>query len=420
MSFIITRSDLLAPRKDQVDQMMPYLLEVLRDALGFSTTRVRLGNVNCVSSKRGWWTKKLKEDIYGRGGGGWLVGKVNVGKSNLFDSIFPKGRSRNYVSGTNQGLCGHGEGLPSAIRCQEQSEMQHDMEQISSLEETLADDSLLPPAPLETPYPVMPVVSRLPGTTAAPIRIPFGGGKGELVDLPGLPRGILENYVQDCHKPDLVMEQRVTPKQFVLKPGHSLLIGSLIRITPATPHIIILAYPFVPIQSHVTSTAKAINIQRQRLHSGVPTIARPNIGDKIASAGTFPLKWDVTKQRAGPLTSTNGIGLDAKSLPFTILSTDILIEGCGWVELVVQIRKRPNKVPDEGDTRICKKMEEFPQVEVFSPEGKCIGARQPMNAWLLGGPKSISSSRRTVRSRLSMKGSKKKDKADKKKRVDRK
>jgi genetic interactor of prohibitins 3, mitochondrial len=415
MSFIITRSDLLAPRKEQVDQMMPYLLEVLRDALGLSATRVRLGNVYCVSSKRGWWTKKLKEDIWGRGGGGWLVGKVNVGKSNLFDSIFPKGHGGINTSGTNQGVRGHNEDLPSVIRRQEQSEMQHDIEQISSLEEAFVENSLLPPAPLETPYPVMPVVSRLPGTTAAPIRLSFGGGKGELVDLPGLLRGVLESYVQDGHKPDLVMEQRVTPKQFVLKPGHSLLIGGLIRITPATPDITVLAYPFVPIQSHVTSTAKTIEIQRQSHYSGVSTIARPSIGDKIASAGTFPLKWDVTKQRAGPLTSTNGVGLDAKLLPFTILSTDILIEGCGWVELSVQIRKRSRKVEEQGSINMCKKLEVFPQIEVFSPEGNGIGARRPMNAWLLGRPKPISSSRRKVRPRRSMKGSKKRDKGDMKK-----
>ena len=34
ISFIITRSDLLAPQKSQVDALMPYLVQVLRDALG--------------------------------------------------------------------------------------------------------------------------------------------------------------------------------------------------------------------------------------------------------------------------------------------------------------------------------------------------------------------------------------------------
>ena len=53
MSFIITRSDLLAPKKEQVDSLMPYIVEVLRDALGGTGENVRLGNVRCVSAKRG-------------------------------------------------------------------------------------------------------------------------------------------------------------------------------------------------------------------------------------------------------------------------------------------------------------------------------------------------------------------------------
>jgi len=61
--------------------MMPYLTTVLRDALGRSGKDVRLGNVRCVSAIRGWWTPTLKEEIFKRGGGGWMVGKVNVGKS---------------------------------------------------------------------------------------------------------------------------------------------------------------------------------------------------------------------------------------------------------------------------------------------------------------------------------------------------
>jgi len=50
------------------------------------------------------------------------------------------------------------------------------------------EGSLLPPAQIEVPYPVMPVISSLPGTTASPIRVPFGSGKGELIDLPGVAR----------------------------------------------------------------------------------------------------------------------------------------------------------------------------------------------------------------------------------------
>lgn len=391
ITFVITRSDLLAPRKEQVDELMPYLLEVLRQALGFSSSRVRLGNVYCVSSKRGWWTKQLKEEIWTRGGGGWLVGKVNVGKSNLFESIFPKGRHMD---------------LPNAIGQLEQSKARNGLQQSYIYEERLCQGSLLPPVPVETPYPLMPVVSHLPGTTAAPIRLLFGGGKGELVDLPGLPRSIFEKYLQDNHKSDFFMQHRVTPKQYIIKPGQSLLLGGIVRITPTSPEIIVLAYPFVPVQSHVTSTAKAIEIQTQQHISGIPNIARPESGDKIAFAGTFLMKWDVTKKRAGPLTSTQSVNLDPRILPFIVLSTDILIEGCGWVELVAQIRKGPLKNDCQEDKINKLKAKEFPAVDVFSPEGQCVGARQPMNGWILGGPKPIPLSRKRGRPRRSVKGSK--------------
>ena len=74
ISFIITRSDLLAPKKEQVDQLMPQMREILRDAIGKTGKDVRLGNVHLVSSKRGWWTRQVKTDIWERGGANWLVG----------------------------------------------------------------------------------------------------------------------------------------------------------------------------------------------------------------------------------------------------------------------------------------------------------------------------------------------------------
>lgn len=415
MSFIITRSDLLAPTKEQVDAMMPYLLEVLRDALGASARDVRLGNVRCVSSKRGWWTKKLKEDIWNRGGGGWMVGKVNVGKSNLFECVFPKGRNEEVNFKTLRGTARQSEVDSSTIATesvnpsvQQDMEPLHESELSADLEEEpLQENALLPPAPSEQSYPVMPIVSSMPGTTASPIRLLFGGGKGELIDLPGLSRGNLENYVINNHKPDLVMRHFLKPEQFVLKPGQSLLLGRLFRITPITPGVTILAYPFIPFQGHVTSTEKAIEIHAQRLPSGVPTITKPGVGDKMSSAGIFHLRWDVTRKRAGPLTAPAAVGLNPKVLPFTIFSTDILIEGCGWVELVAQVRKRDSESRNNTMNNGAATEETFPRVEIFSPEGRHIGARRPMGAWLLSARKRIAAHKGTIRPRRSMKGFKK-------------
>lgn len=405
MSFIITRSDLLAPKKEQVDALMPYLVAVLRDALGSFGKNVRLGNVRCVSSKRGWWTTQLKEEIWSRGGGGWMVGKVNVGKSNLFEAVFPKGRQEIGFEALRE----------SATRRQDANHLLDDKglpiepEDINLLpregedSEEHYNSSLLPPAPEEVTYPVMPIVSPLSGTTAAPIRLPFGKGRGELIDLPGLSRGNLEDYVLEEHKRDLVMEHRIKAEQIVVKPGQSLLIGGLIRITPTDPSAVLLASPFVPLQCHVTSTEKAVGMHTQQLSTGVPCITVPGAGEKMASAGVFQLKWNVTKKRAGPLTARSAAGLKADVLPFIIFSADVLIEGCGWVEVAVEVRRRALEAAGAAGSGV-DGVTEFPTVEVFSPEGKHVGVRQPMNAYMLGGLRPLPVSQRRTRARRSMKG----------------
>ena len=406
MSFIITRSDLLAPKKEQVDGLMPFILQVLRDALGRSAANVRLGNVCCVSSKRGWWTKQLKEDIWNRGGGGWMVGKANVGKSNLFENVFPKGRNRAYDFESTRRPARHKSQNDFYGVNRDGQQMGQSLRDIP--EETdlqLPEDSLLPPAPPETAYPALPLVTSLPGTTAFPIRVPFGGGKGELIDLPGLARGDLEHFVTDVHKNDLVMCHRIKPEQFVIKPGQSLLVEGLLRLTPSTPDLVFLAYPFLPLRCHITSTERAIAIHTQHEDSNLSTIAKPGIGSRMRSAGTFSLKWDVTKQRAGPLTKAAAAGLKTKTLPFTVFSADILVEGCGWIELVAQVRKRGMETEMEPsclfDTR------PYPRIEVSSPDGRHVGVRQPMGIWSLCEKNSVSSSKMTVRPRRSMKGVKK-------------
>jgi genetic interactor of prohibitins 3, mitochondrial len=476
VSFIITRSDLLAPKKEQVDSMMPYLREVLRKALGRAGRSIRLGNVRCVSAKQGWWTRDLKEDIWRRGGGGWMVGKVNVGKSQLFGEIFPKGRrgveafrtpqppikaltepetksteawsadehpalsaedkSSEPVADTSMGDYLEAQESPKGAELQSAEDTQElstgesasiegathsaDPVQLESLytDEYLEAGSLLPPAQIETDYPEMPLVSALPGTTASPIRVPFGNGRGELIDLPGLARGDLELHVQPEHRSSLVMRSRVRPEQKVIKPGQSLLLGGFIRITPTTPDVIFLAYAFNPLTPHLTSTEKAIGIQTQTRETNVENIALPGTGEKIASAGTFHLKWDVTRERSGPITSRDGAAINVEQLPYRVMAADILIEGVGWVEIAAQIRKRPGSMSkeekkEEDNEWVWEEKEEideidpeWPTVEVFSPEGKFIALRMPLNAWLQVAKKP-SQKHLKARPRKSMKGIKK-------------
>ncbi|KAI0112265.1 hypothetical protein GGR51DRAFT_508666 [Nemania sp. FL0031] len=507
MSFIITRSDLLAPTKPQVDSLFPYLREVLREALGRVGPGIRLGNLRAVSAKRGWWTKELKEDVWKRGGGGWMLGKANVGKSQLFEAVFPKGRmdwdpSKHQIT------------IDMEAQAQEEFYRPAEEETPEIQDDFLDDFSLLPPKPKEIQFPEMPLVSDLPGTTASPIRVPFGNGRGELIDLPGLERSGLESHVKKEHRLSLLMQSRIVPEQMTLKPGQSLLIGGFIRITPREPSPIMLSYSFTPIKPHVCRTDKAISIQNQTGEVNVENIAVPDTGEKTRLAGSFKLEWDVTKHRTGPLTRKSAIGLDVERLPYRVVSTDILIEGVGWVEIVAQVRTRdlfaPKALPDIEKTEaatepvremsameqleavaedtskktyptplpvaevgpkdlftpkalpevektetstgsgremsamerlealaeesskkrklpllptigqelgesdwpslspIDKELDEpnWPIVDVYSPEGKFISCRRPMNGWMLNKPKVTAASKRS-RPRKSMKGAKK-------------
>jgi hypothetical protein len=486
ISFIITRADLLAPKKEQVDALMPYIKDVLRDALGRENKTARLGNVRLVSAKRGWWTKQVKEEIWERGGAGWMVGKVNVGKSNLFEAVFPKGRGADYQEIRKiRSAAEREEMLNSAKSLDELTQVQQQLAEEDAETERVANrskehvhqppeedeaedfnddpDALLPPAQPYTPYPVLPIASSLPGTTASPIRVPFGRNRGELIDLPGLARTSpgLETFVQPTSHDDLVMTNRLNAQRYTLKPGQSLILGGgLIRITPATEDLVFLVHPFVPIHAHVTRTEKARDYQHQvsDRQLQVPPILAPGVGDKMNSAGTFQLKWDVTKQLAGPVTSSMAGKMKVENLPFRIWSTDVLVEGVGWVEVSCQtrrpqgwkpvgmVKKDPNilhkqkldlqraeeerktrkfaaiaraekegRHPDEvleeefgeedwdtsGD-KMAEWEESYPEIEVFSPLGKFVGARRPMCASMVSGPKQISTRERKVRPRRSM------------------
>lgn len=446
---------------------MPYLRSVLRDALGRSGKDVRLGNIRCVSARQAWWTKEMKEEIWKRGGGGWMVGKVNVGKSRLFHDIFPKGRSKKITLLSKKSstpitinLKNRVEGdqhtswspvkvaLDGTLKTQNTEEFTK-AEALEALEasdvaeaeafatseapdedhefsDNLDTSSLLPPALAEIDYPAMPLVSSLPGTTASPIRLSFGNGKGELIDLPGLSRGDLEHYVQPQFRPSLVMKTRIIPHQQVVKPGQSILLGGFIRITPTTPDVVVMTYAFTPIHSHLTSTEKAIGTQMHMRESNVENISLPETAEKIDSAGTFHLKWDVTRERTGPITAREAVNIKPERLPYRVLATDILVEGCGWVELVAQVRKKPGEMAhveerrderrdenEEWDLEPSDEMEEidqsWPAVEVFSPEGKFIASRRPMNAWLHIASKP-NKGKLQGRPRKSMKGAKKAEK----------
>ncbi|PGH26630.1 hypothetical protein AJ80_01759 [Polytolypa hystricis UAMH7299] len=354
ISFIITRSDLLGPLKENVDRLMPYIIKVLRNAVDPRGERMRLGNVHMVSAHRGWWTKEIKEEIRKHGGAVWLVGKTNVGKSSLISTVFPKDSGDTTKSKK-----------PKIIRKGDRSVEQEDPLKELDEDEAIPElGSLLPPAQEVKGYPVFPIVSSRPGTTASPIRIPFGNKKGEVIDLPGLQRDGLDNFVKEEEQHNLIMKDRAKPERLTIKPGQSLLIGGLVRITPLDPKLPVLSSSFVPLEPHVTNTTKAIAMQTQQQPFPESDIAKEGIADVIASAGVFELNDDVTK-----IYGKVPHGRSVDDLPYRVMATDILVEGCGWIELVAQIRAKDAKAGY------------LPKVEVFSPEGNYIGSRMSMSAW---------------------------------------
>jgi genetic interactor of prohibitins 3, mitochondrial len=442
VSFVISRSDLLAPRKEQVDKLVPKLKEILREALGKTARNVRLGDVWCVSAKRSWWTKELKEDVWRTGGAGWMVGKVNVGKSRLFEAIFPKGRMGDASSARSEpvesGLETEkplSEEAPVPSKAMLPEDARHNTEvaeQTDAIYE--AGDALLPPAREEIDYPEMPIVSALPGTTASPIRVPYGNGRGELIDLPGLERSHLESFVEPTLRSSLIMKARMIPVQQSLTPGKSLLLGGLVRITPRTPNLVFLCYNFTPLDAHLTSTGKAVALQTRSEHApNVKVIATEAAAKNMRSAGVYQLRDDVTKARTGPVTRHDAVGLKIDRLPYRVLAIDILIEGCGWVEVVAQVRSRDLFKPKNpaqtrenqgedpaadflsmlsGPTPVSEPPPEpimepnWPEIEVFSPEGRFVGSRPSINGWIMNQPRQTAKNTRG-RPRRSMRGAKK-------------
>lgn len=377
INFVITRADLLAATKEQVDSLMKRIREIILKKMDMRREDVRLGNVHMISAHRGWWTAQVKEEIRQHGGGVWIVGKANVGKSSFIESCFPK-------DSKNLDKIAH---LLDSRK--EEDALKASMDHTPETTSYLDPDALLPPAPREELYPTLPVVSSLPGTTVGPIRIPFGRGHGEMVDLPGLDRGTLQDFMLDSHKADLIMTKRINPsEQLSIRSRQSLLIGGgLVRITPKDlpDDCTVLAACFVPLESHITRTEKAIEIQSgvRKYNTGGgdrgnSVINPEHLGEEattIRSAGTFTLSTDVTLSHLPSMIKKkwddHGIRPNLDTLPYRVYATDILIEGCGWIELTAQVRTR----------RTSQQQNDLPQIEVFTPLGRHIAARQPLETW---------------------------------------
>ena len=201
------------------------------------------------------------------------------------------------------------------------------------------------------------------------------------------------------------MNSRIVPEQFVLHSGRSLLLGGIIRITPKTDDLTFLVYPFTPLTPHAARNEKAVAIQTGLNEDGTPYEgAVENIGTdsakkRIKSAGVFKIEWNATSKRTGSLTDRTAGKQKVDDLPFIVYSADILIEGVGWVEIACQVRNRKKSLLS---AELVEVKDDLPEVEVFSPKGKFIGIRRPMNAYITGGPKKVAKHAVRKRPRMSI------------------
>lgn len=350
LSFVITRADLLMPTEQKVTSLMTYIRRVLSSYLDDADKEKTLKDLRIVSAKNGWTTERLKDEIRGRKGGVVFLGKTNVGKSRLYEAVFPKRGKKDLAMKK-----GFGRG---------------DLEeQADGIED---DFDFYVQNGKRVRYPEMPLASKVPGTTVGPIVIDFAAGRGQLIDLPGFSRGGLMKYLKQDYVKQTVMVDRVNPERYIVPPGKTFLLGGLVTVRPLQPTkgrpVTLEVAVFSNVPGHVAKEEKIegfLNPESESESAKRDFLwAKKAAVESFKSAGTFKLTDDITKRRSGPL--VEGMGEDKfKNVSFRIYATDIVVEGFGWLEISAQVGKD----------------DPHPEIEVLSPNGESILQRETMKAY---------------------------------------
>ena len=268
VSYIVTRADLLMPKETQVTSLMTYWKSVMKAALPPGETieghrDPRGGTFRVISVRNGWSIELVKSElskmvgekvkssdrrVKQREGGIWIVGKVNVGKSRFLREVVPRGSYTvldkivqpsvplpklpdfdiNSLSGQEK--------VQAFLKQLEENEKAKNPNITQQALDKILDTTRIRIVNTnlsveELPL-AKPTVSQVPGTTVNPIRValrnPMVLGKnqgvcGEIIDLPGFERGSFLNFVRPECKKYVLMEERVDPLQYVVKPSKSLL-----------------------------------------------------------------------------------------------------------------------------------------------------------------------------------------------------
>ncbi|KAF3933299.1 hypothetical protein ABW19_dt0200188 [Dactylella cylindrospora] len=384
MSYVITRADVLLPTELQVQRLMTYIRRVLSNYLGEDA---ELKDLRVVSAKRTWTTERLKDEVRARKGGIFLLGRTNVGKSRLYEAIFPKRNKKGLDYVTPKFGKDDLETLPTGTEVGDEAEV--------AANEWFVQNGT------KVRYPEMPLVSKIPGTTVGPITIDFAAGRGQLVDLPGFPRAGIMKYVRPDRVKDAVLLDRKRAEKCIIPCDKHLVIGGLVVIKPIPPtegrrkNITFICNLFTNLPPHVAKPTKVEKFTNLPRGGGPREFAwgQPEMGGIIQSAGRFKLTKNVTKKEIPWLPGRGADEWVDKNIAWKVMAADILIEGCGWVEVFAQVGK------DDPD----------PEIEVLSPEGKGIACREAMGTYWEARKRDSKPSPGS-RPKLSMKGAKKHEK----------
>jgi hypothetical protein len=246
ISYIITRCDLLVHQRGMLSGLESRMKEIIKSALPPNAKLESVGpfrennRLHFVSSRSGWGIGRLKEEVMNRKGGVWFFGGVNTGKSSLIRDLWPEGATLQPVTTED---AREFDLLQNEDQVEEISDIEWarerarrefkkereredsdepDIDELETLITQKQYEEVQKRKPPPIPNHVAPTVSRIPGTTAGPLRIVLKEEVGrklkkttELVDLPGLKRwvgmgdGGLLKYVMPELRKDVFMDQRV-------------------------------------------------------------------------------------------------------------------------------------------------------------------------------------------------------------------
>lgn len=260
---VVNRIDLLFRQQRLAELARPRIATLLhashsgnRGAIYADQGHARRTEARLVSALKGWGAEALANVVRtiasrGTSGAVYLVGCANAGKSSLIGAFLRRsGRS------PSMGVSGDAEEARPVYKSLSTREMIDHGDQPEAVAATA------------------PLVSHLPGTTLADVRLPtrafgdlFGATSGrrhsdedaEVVDLPGILTPGMADYIDPSKLADALPRKHLANKPMAIGRGKSLILGGIVRLDYLdgdADHI--LVSNFTALEAHATSRPEHI------------------------------------------------------------------------------------------------------------------------------------------------------------------